>query len=256
MDFNSDFLTKQIIAYIGNKRRLLDLIYKAIRTNIKKIKPGLRFFDVFSGSGIVSRLGKELNFEVFTNDWEKYSFILNNGFIKTNKRDIPRLFGSEKDFMNLLEELNNLPIPKASDCYISKYYAPKSFDIDDVDFRKERLFYTRDNALVIDKIRIYIERNYFNKEQSEARNVLLSILIYEAATHTNTSGVFKAFHKGFGGHNRDAMKRILSPIRMSKPIMIDSDFPVHVYQDDSNELVKKVKNIDIAYLDPPYNPHQ
>ena len=256
MDFNSDFLTKQIIAYIGNKRRLLDLIYKAIQTNIKEIKPGLRFFDVFAGSGIVSRLGKELNFEVFTNDWENYSNILSNGFIKTNSKDISRLFGSEDNFMNLLDELNNLPNPKASECYISKYYAPKSFDIDDVDFRKERLFYTRDNALVIDKIRNYIEKHFSNEDQFEIRNILLSILIYQAATHTNTSGVFKAFHKGFGGHNRDAMKRILSPICMIKPVLIDSDFPVHVYQEDSNELVKKLKDIDIAYLDPPYNQHQ
>jgi adenine-specific DNA-methyltransferase len=52
------------------------------------------------------------------------------------------------------------------------------------------------------------------------------------------------------------MKRIISPIRMSRPILIDSEYPVHVYQEDSNELVKKVKNIDIAYLDPPYNQHQ
>ncbi len=42
--------------------------------------------------------------------------------------------------------------------------------------------------------------------------ILLSILIYEAATHTNTSGVFKAFHKGFGGHGKDALQRILKKI--------------------------------------------
>jgi adenine-specific DNA-methyltransferase len=256
VDFNSPFLTRQIIAYIGNKRRLLDLIYKAIRSSVKEIKPGLKFFDVFAGSGIVSRLGKELNFELFTNDWEKYSYVLNNGFLKTDKRDIPRIFGSEKEFKALLEYLNNLPQPQESDCYISKYYAPESFDINRVDFRKERLFYTRENALTIDKIRNYIEREYGGEEHFEARNILLSLLIYEAATHTNTSGVFKAYHKGFGGHGHDAMKRILSPIVMSEPILIDSDFPVHVYQEDANELVKQMKDIDIAYLDPPYNQHQ
>ena len=256
MDFSSEYLTKQIIAYIGNKRRLLDLIYKAIKTSVKNIEPGMKFFDVFAGSGIVSRLAKELNFEVFTNDWESYSNILSNGFIKTNRRDISRIFGSEKTFLATLEHLNNLPQPKNDDCYIAKYYAPESFDIDDVDFRKERLFYTRDNALNIDKIRNYIDIHYNGDELREARNVLLSILIYEAATHTNTSGVFKAFHKGFGGHNRDAMKRILSPIRMREPLLIDSDFPVHVYQEDSNELVKRISDIDIAYLDPPYNQHQ
>ncbi len=234
----------------------MDLIYKAIISSVKVIKPGLKFFDVFAGSGIVSRLGKELNFEVFTNDWERYSYILNNGFIRTNSRDISKIFGSEEAFSNLLEFLNDLPKPDKEDLYISKYYAPRSFDIDDVDFRKERLFYTRDNALIIDKIRNYIELNYQKEEDAEAKNILLSILIYKAATHNNTSGVFKAFHKGFGGHNRDAMKRIITPIRMSRPILIDSVFPVHVFQEDSNELVRKMNNVDIAYLDPPYNQHQ
>lgn len=234
----------------------MDLIYKAIRTSVKKIEPGMKFFDVFAGSGIVSRLAKEMNFEVFTNDWESYSYILSNGFIKINRDDIPRIFGGEEVFTNLLEDLNNLPYPREEDGYISQYYAPKSFDIDDVDFRKERLFYTRENALNIDKIRNYIETHYGGEEKKRARYILLSILLYEAATHTNTSGVFKAFHKGFGGHGRDAMTRILSPIRMRKPILINSDFPVHVYQDDANDLVKRVSGMDIAYLDPPYNQHQ
>ncbi len=258
MDFNDPFLTKQIIAYIGNKRRLLDLIYKAVKVSIPELNPGLKFFDVFSGSGIVSRLGKYLNFEVFSNDWENYSYIINNGFIKTNLDDIPKLFGSLDNFQSLINKINDLPNPTKTEQYISKYYAPQGFDIDNVDFKIERLFYTRDNALAIDKIRNYIESEYENREDDRIRNLLISLVLYEAATHTNTSGVFKAFHKGFGGHSRDAMKRILSPIRLSFPYLINSYFPVHIFKEDANLLVRKkgLKNIDIAYLDPPYNQHQ
>ncbi|MBN2442704.1 MAG: DNA adenine methylase [Spirochaetales bacterium] len=258
MDFNNPFLTKQIIAYIGNKRKLLDLIYKAMQQSLGELSPGLKFFDVFAGSGIVSRLGKFLEFEVYSNDWEHYSYIINNGFIKTNETDIIELFGSRGKFNTLLEKINDLPNPKENEQYISKYYAPQTFDIDAVDFRKERLFYTRENALAIDKIRNYIEEKFKFGKDNRIRYLLISLLLYEAATHTNTSGVFKAFHKGFGGHNKDALKRILTPVRLKMPCLWDSRFPVHIFSEDANTLVKKneVQNIDIAYLDPPYNQHQ
>lgn len=260
MNLETDYLTQQIIAYIGNKRKLLGLILKAIQESGIDMKPGLKFFDVFSGSGVVSRLAKSLNFEVYANDWEYYSFVLSNCYLKINRKEIKRIFGSEAEFENQLEKINSLSNPDKKNQYIAKYYAPKSDDINAVDYKTERLFYTRRNALNIDKIRNYIEAEFPLENISAAdlkkRNLFLAELIYEAATHNNTSGVFKACHKGFGGHNRDALSRILGEIKLHVPVLIDSDYPVHVFQEDSNELVKKIRGIDIAYLDPPYNQHQ
>lgn len=260
MNLTNDYLTQQIIAYIGNKRKLLGLILKAIQQTGIEIKPGLKFFDVFAGSGVVSRLAKMLNFEIYTNDWEYYSYIISNCYLKTNKRDIITLFGSEANFYTLLAQINSLPNPEENEQYIAKYYAPKEDDIDAVNYKTERLFYTHQNALNIDKIRNYIESNFplnNNTERNlQIRNILLAELIYEAATHNNTSGVFKACHKGFGGHNKDALTRILGEIKLNPPILIDSDFPVHIFQEDANNLVEKLEEVDIAYLDPPYNQHQ
>lgn len=260
MNLENNYLTEQIIAYIGNKRKLLNLILKAIQETGIEIKPGLKFFDVFAGSGVVSRLAKYLNFEIYSNDWEYYSYIIANCYLKTNKRDIIQLFGSEDNFVKLLEKINSLPNPSTDEQYIAKYYAPKEDDINSVDYKTERLFYTHQNALNIDKIRNYIETEYPLNKISDTdfkkRNILLAELIYEAATHNNTSGVFKACHKEFGGHNKDALTRILGEIKLHEPILIDSDFPIHIYQKDSNELVKEVPQVDIAYLDPPYNQHQ
>lgn len=260
MDFSTDYLTKQIIAYIGNKRKLLSLIYKAIENTGLDRKSGLKFFDVFAGSGVVSRFAKSLGFEVFTNDWEYYSFIINSCYLGINKSDIKSLFGSEENFLNLLDKINNLPEPKESEQYIAKYYAPKNFDINNVDYKTERLFYTKENALIIDKIRNYIEAEYplenISENNLKIRNLLLANLIYEAATHTNTSGVFKACHKGFGGHGKDALKRITEKIKLSPAVLEDSNYQAHIFQEDANILVNKIKNIDIAYLDPPYNQHQ
>lgn len=258
MDLKSDFLTQQIIAYIGNKRRLLGLIEKSVHTiypNLNsKNQSKIRFLDLFAGSSVVSRLAKELNFEIYANDWEQYSYILSNAFIKTNSSDIVKIFGSEGEFNQVLDQLNKLPDPSNENTYIAKYYAPQNFEIMNNDFKTERLFYTRQNALIIDKIRNYIEEHFSSRP--EAKNLLIGILLYEAATHTNTSGVFKAYHKGFGGHNGDAIKRIITPIQMKTPVLIDSDFPVYVFREDANTLVRKIDNIDIAYLDPPYNQHQ
>lgn len=261
MEFSSDYLTQQIIAYIGNKRKLLPLIYKAIQNTNLDLNSNLKFLDLFAGSGVVSRFAKTLGFEVFTNDWETYSYVINSCYIGTNRKEISKLFGSEENFQQLLDTINSLPEPKKSEQYIAKYYAPESFDIDKANYKTERLFYTRTNALAIDKIRNYIEENYpLNKQSSEKnikiRNLLLAELIYECATHTNTSGVFKACHKGFGGHNGDALKRILSPIRLNFPKLCDSNQPTHIYQEDANKLVKSLKKLDIVYLDPPYNQHQ
>ena len=260
MDFSASYLTEQIIAYIGNKRKLIPLIYKAIQSTGMEIKPGLKFFDVFAGSGVVSRFAKTLDFEVFSNDWECYSYVLNSCYLETDKSELADLFGSEEALQNLLDEINSLPSPGEDLQYMAKYYAPKSFDIDNVDYKTERLFYTRDNALAIDKIRNYIEDAFpaekIDETQLKKKNVLLAELIYEVATHNNTSGVFKACHKGFGGHNKDALKRILTPIRLRMPVLIDSLHKCHVFQENANEIVKKIKDIDIAYLDPPYNQHQ
>lgn len=254
MNFDTPYLTKQIIAYIGNKRKLLSLIYKAIDESGLKIKKGLKFGDFFAGSGVVSRFAKYLGFEVYCNDWEEYSRILAEGFIKTNKKDILELFGSQEKFNDFLSEFDNLPNPNDEDLYIAKYYAPKSEDISKADYKVERLFYTKKNALIIDKIRNKIENDYNGNDK--IKNLLIAILLYQAATHTNTSGVFKAFHKEFGGHGKDALKRILSNITMEEPILIDSDYPVHVYNEDANILSKKLPELDVVYLDPPYNQHQ
>ena len=48
----------------------------------------------------------------------------------------------------------------------------------------------------------------------------------------------------------------MAGIKLNRPILIDSEQPVHVFQENANEIVKKIRGIDIAYLDPPYNQHQ
>ena len=57
---DKDFLTKQIITYLGNKRSLIYKIedeVKSVQKNLNKEK--LICADLFSGSGIVARMLKK-----------------------------------------------------------------------------------------------------------------------------------------------------------------------------------------------------
>ena len=70
----SEYLFNQLIPYIGNKRKLLGLIQKAIRRT--PCSQGT-FVDFFAGSGVVSRMAKMLGFRVISNDWEPYAEAIN-----------------------------------------------------------------------------------------------------------------------------------------------------------------------------------
>ena len=70
----------------------------------------------------------------------------------------------------------------------------------------------------------------------------------------NTSGVFKACHKGFGGHGRDALGRILAPIRLRLPELLDGP-PAEAGCQEAADFARG-RPADLCYLDPPYNQHQ
>ncbi len=249
---NHPYLTRGIIAYIGNKRRLLPLIGDALKRSAGSRLEGLKFTDLFSGSSIVSRYARSLGMTVTANDWEPYARVLARAALEPIPDDITRLFGSTDGLEEAIAGMNGLSSPGKAEQYLARYYAPASMNPEEADYRTERLFYTRENALRLDAA-----RNSINGDGDLKSCLLLAPIIYEAATHVNTSGVFKSFHKGFGGHGRDALGRILAPIEFKAPIVIDAP-PGRVFCEDANALVERgaVSDSDIVYLDPPYNQHQ
>jgi adenine-specific DNA-methyltransferase len=257
MKNNEGYLKNNIIAYIGNKRNLLSLIEKAVKSvKLKRSNQGYTFLDLFAGSGSVSRLAKSLGFKVITNDWEYYSYIINKAFIELDNSFLKKSFKKLGGLSKVLSILNNLNSPEKKDKYISKYYCPE--DDDNPDLLNERLFYTNYNGKRIDVIRAKIESWSRNKKINKNEEyLLLALLLYEASTRSNTSGVFKGFHKGFGGTNGDALSRILKPIELREPELINGKKSI-VVKEDAVKLSEKLKNqkIDILYLDPPYNQHQ
>jgi adenine-specific DNA-methyltransferase len=256
LDFAGSYLRDQLIAYIGNKRALLPFLHDAFRG--LPIEPSKStFLDPFAGSGAVSRLAREMGFAVSANDWEPYSFVINSCHLGMSPASLDALFRARGGMERILRELNSLPPPSAEARYISRHYAPRSTE--DADWRTERLFYTRENALVIDAIRNRIEEMFPGTPEERSgllgKAALLAPLLYQCATHTNTSGVFKAFHKGFGGHGSDALGRILGAVRLERPVLTDRPAPAEVTCMDAASFLAG-RTADLCYLDPPYAVHQ
>jgi adenine-specific DNA-methyltransferase len=137
---------------------------------------------------------------------------------------------------------------------ISRLYAPR----DDENIKPgERVFYTSRNARYIDTARRLIE----NLDEKD-RPFFLAPLLSEASIHANTSGVFKGFYKckksgrgRFGGTNADALSRIQGNISLPFPVFSRYACPIEVYRDDAAAAARRLPEVDVAYLDPPYNQH-
>ena len=247
---NEDYLTKQIITYIGNKRSLLKFITKGINVVQRELqKDKLDMFDVFSGSGIVSRYFKQYAETLLVNDLEPYTKVINACYLaNASEIDFEKI---EKIHRRLVADVSARPLKKG---IITKLYAPKD---DDNIQPGERVFYTRRNAMYIDTMRKLID-----SVDLENQKFFLAPLLAKASVHSNTSGVFKGFHKNrttgigqFGGSNQDALLRIKGEIELPMPIFSNYDCQTTIYNGDSNEIIKTAPEVDLAYLDPPYNQH-
>lgn len=244
---NKNFLTDQIITYIGNKRKLLNDIDLEVEHILKElnIQKG-NLCDLFSGSGVVARSLKRYSNVLYVNDLEKYSCIINDCYL-TNKNEF-----DETIYKSYLNKILNFP---KTEGIITKNYAPK--DDNNIKYG-ERVFYTHDNAVIIDTIRTAINECV----PDEYKKFYLAPLLYESSIHTNTSGIFKGFYKSketgigkFGGDGKNSLSRICGKISLKKPIFSNYDCDKIILNDDANNVARKLKNLDIAYLDPPYNQH-
>jgi adenine-specific DNA-methyltransferase len=244
------YLTLQLLTYIGNKRGLLPQIGQAVaRVKQRTGKTRLRVFDAFSGSGVVSRYLKQHAKELITNDIEDYARVTSECYL-TNRTSI--------DFGALVEEvqwLNQQVDEQTRDGgFIRRLYAPRDEHAITID---DRVFYTPDNARRLDTY-----RQLLDSLSPTTQTMVLGPLLHEASVHANTAGVFKGFYKDkhtgigkFGGSGADALSRIRGQIRLEPPILSRYDCDTEVLQGDTNEIVGKVRDLDLAYLDPPYNQH-
>ena len=246
----TNFVFHQLIPYIGNKRKLLGLINQAIdKTGIPSCST---FLDLFAGSGVVSRMAKKKGFRVISNDWEPYAREINQCYIACNQAPAFEHLGGYENAIAMLNAVS----PRTD--WITKHLCPANDE--QYDIKKERMFYTHSNGMILDAMRIQLQRWQSDGLLSDLEmSCLLAPMLYQACYTSNTSGVFKGFHNGWGGQTKTALYRILSQFQLKPAIFYDNLKKNIVYKMDCIQLAKKLREdsevIDIAYLDPPYNQH-
>jgi adenine-specific DNA-methyltransferase len=247
---NEAYLTRQLITYIGNKRALLGFIGQGLSLVKRRLgRERLDLFDVFSGSGIVSRYFKAHARRLVCNDLERYAQVINSCYLE-NKSGLD-LRALEDEYRFLMARLEG---GERRGGFVAELYAPRD---DQKIGAGERVFYTRRNAAFIDSARQFI-----GELPREHQAYFIAPLLAEASVHANTSGVFKGFYKNpasglgqFGGKNEDALSRIKGDIQLCFPLFSDHECEVDCRGEDANLLADRVGEVDLAYLDPPYNQH-
>lgn len=248
MEEDPRFLSEQLITYIGNKRALLPLIGRGVHAVLQRSgKKKLRIWDAFAGSGVVSRYFKQYSSVLYSNDLETYSRILNTCYLSNHSElDTNEMADTHH---RLLAAIEQHPLPGI----LADSYAPA----DDEHIRPgERVFYTRRNAVYLDTARQHIAQL-----PQHLQPYFLAPLLTQASVHTNTSGVFKGFHKNnegigqFGGRGKNALQRIMATISIPLPIFSRFECEHHVLQQDATAAAQTLPELDMAYLDPPYNQH-
>ncbi len=249
----SEYIYSQLITCIGNKRSLLlpiAQVIKKVQQHLGNRK--LRCADLFSGSGVVSRLLKSYANLIISNDLEPYAEALANCYL-TNKSSV-----DAASLHNLVTEYNAIAesLVKTNSQYgfIEELYTAK--DENNITAH-DRLFYTKENARRID-----IYRQLIEKTDTSFKKLLMGPLLSKASIHTNTAGVFKGFYKDrktgighFGGSGRNALSRILGKIELAVPVLSRYECDYQVFRTSANDLAPLLNNMDLVYLDPPYNQH-
>jgi adenine-specific DNA-methyltransferase len=205
-------MTKCTMNYIGSKYNLLEFIEEVITSKVN-IKESI-MCDLFGGTNIVSRYFKTKVKEIISNDIEYYSYIMAKCYIENNN---------------------------VVDCsMLEKYLPEEGFITKNYSDGSGRLYFTRENGMIIDGVRKALnpnDPNYF---------VHLTSLVEASDKVANTASVYGAFLKKI---KKSAAKKI----KFETPVVESGTGKS--YNEDAATLIEKISG-DVLYMDPPYNNRQ
>jgi adenine-specific DNA-methyltransferase len=180
--------------------------------------------DLFTGTTRVAQEWKRRGAHVTAVDAARYSAVLAECFIQT---DADRI-----DLPALAEAIFHLQQLPGTDGYVTETFS-----------RRARYF-QEENARRIDAIRDAIEREWSGHPW---RSVLLTSLLLAADRVDSTTGVQMAYLKQWS-------PRSYQPLELRVPELIaGGGLAIH---GDAVEVTAALPEVDLAYLDPPYNQHR
>jgi adenine-specific DNA-methyltransferase len=222
--------------YIGSKLSLLPFLEESIM----KVIDGdcLTFCDLFAGTGAVGAHFKTKGFSIIANDLQYYSFVLNNHYIKNHT---PLKF-------ERLDEVKN-PTPESVCKYLNGLHPEKGFIYNNYAGDSGRLYFSDTNAAKCDTIRKKIEEWHKNgKINDREYYFLLTSLLEQIDKRANVASVYGAFLKRLKPSAQNAFNMIPAKLLIN-------DQEHQVFNSDANKLIREIE-MDVLYLDPPYNERQ
>lgn len=208
-----------MIKYLGSKRTLIPTL-----TTLAEASGAKTALDLFTGTTRVAKAFKSLGMHVTAADSASYSEIFAKTWIELDGNDV-----DAKALTEALAELSALPGEPG--------YFTQTFCID-------ARFFQPENGARVDSIREKIESDYFG---TELYNPLMTSLILAADRVDSTTGLQMAFLKSWA-------RRSFNKLELRDPGLLAG--PGLAMRGDALELAKTLPEVELAYLDPPYNQHR
>lgn len=218
--------------YIGNKTRILSEINNIVHE--KTVKCDV-FCDLFSGTSSVGDFFKS-EYKIISNDFMYYSYIISKGKLLNNK---------EPSFVKFKNEFKVSPFVYFNE---KKYFLQDNYLVShNFSPLGNRMFFSLENSIKIDGIRLEIEELYKNKIFNEKEySFLLASLLASVNKIANITGTYEAFLKFWDPRSTKKLNFAALEISSTKNIKKNE-----IYNKDANELIREIEG-DILYLDPPY----
>ena len=217
--------------YIGNKTRLLPFILRTL--NKGGIAVG-SVHDAFAGTASVSRALKARGWRVHSSDLLVSSYVFQRAYVVADCAD--PLLGE------MARELAALA-PRES--FISRHFSPAGGSESE-----GRMYFTPPNAGRIDAAREELESwRKAGKVGEDSYYLLLAAIIEGADRVANTAGVYASYMKRWQPNARRAFG-------VAPEVPIKGAQPARAHLMDAIEAAKSIGEVDLLYIDPPYNSRQ
>lgn len=217
--------------YIGNKTRLLPFILRTL--NKGGIAVG-SVHDAFAGTASVSRALKARGWRVHSSDLLVSSYVFQRAYVVADCAD--PLLGE------MARELAALG-PRES--FISRHFSPAGGSESE-----GRMYFTPANAGRIDAAREELESwRKAGRVDEDNYYLLLAAIIEGADRVANTAGVYASYMKQWQPNARRAFG-------VAPEVPVKGAQPARAHLMDAIEAAKSIGEVDLLYIDPPYNSRQ
>lgn len=220
--------------YIGNKTRLLPFILRTLRDSGIPVGSA---HDAFAGTASVGRALKAHGWRVHSSDLLMSSYVFQRAYVVAEDAD--RDIAERARALSLLQ-------PRAG--FITRHFSPAARD--GARTGSDRMYFTPENAGRIDAAREELEdwRNAGGLVE-DTYYLLLAAIIEGADRVANTAGVYASYMKRWQPNAKWRFE-----IVPEKPLRGGGPATAHLM--DAIEAAKRIGEVDLLYIDPPYNSRQ